>query len=87
MSRSELKKHQEEKTRFLDNTSYIEGNLAWDNFNRKCQLAKGKVGEIRHDAEYYWSEHEGKTYSPKPYRYPVYRTNLARPQKFKNYKY
>lgn len=83
MSKSELEKHQEEKTRFKENTSYVEGNLAWENFNNKCQLGKGRLGEIRHDAEYYWSEHEGRTLTPKSHRYPIYRTNLERPQKFK----
>jgi hypothetical protein len=83
----ELKKYQEGKTRFKENTSYLEGQLAWEKFNKKNQLAKGKIGEIRNDAEYYWCEHEGRTLTPKSYRYPIYRTNLTRPQKFKDQGY
>ena len=47
----------------------------------KCQLAKGKQGEVRADALYYWST-DGQIYDyPDEQFYPVYRTTLERKHK------
>ena len=68
------------KKRLKQQVTY-EQILEGDNLaQRKCQLAKGKQGEVRDDVEYYWSDGEGMTYTPAPHRYPIYRTNIPRKQ-------
>jgi hypothetical protein len=83
----ELVAHRENKTRYHDDVSYTEGCLAWMNFCLKNQLMKGKLGEHVEEAEYYFSEQEGcRTFEAAPHRYPIIRTQLARPQKSKAFR-
>lgn len=64
-----------------------EGLEAHETATVKCQLRKGKQGEERADAEYYWSPvgepeiGQGSVHKyPAPDRYPIYRTTIPRRQ-------
>ena len=69
------------KKKFREHPSYTLGHEGYNRFMRKCQLRKGKQGQVMKNAEYYWSYDEGMTYKPAAHRYPVYRTNIPRPTK------
>ena len=66
------------KTKFVTDTSWTEAHEGSLYFWRNRQLTKGKIGEIRADAIYYWSEREGMTEYPSSHRMPVYRSDTPR---------
>ena len=69
------------KKKFRHHPSYALGQEGFNHFHRKCQLRKGLQGEVRTDAEYYWSLDEGMCHAPAAHRYPIYRTQIPRVQK------
>lgn len=78
---NDLNEPEKAKTRFLDCTSRRESYVGLHYFYTKKQLRTGEPGQIIPNTEYWWSEHEGMTFEPKPWRCPVYRTDIMRPHK------
>ena len=73
------------KKKFREHPSYAMGHEGYCRFNRLCQLRKGKQGQVMKDAEYYWNLDEGVSYKPAPHRYPVYRTDIPRPNRERDF--